>query len=215
MNKKTLSELNKDIIKEKSNDVIKPQTINLSEETILTIIEGTATKFEISNELALKGIYLLLLRGAANKNTPLNLKVTLLREDGTEVYIRKENILYEYRFATGNNFIRRLAETLATDISKFAEKNELNGDLSQKMNNSLLRRGETPLSLKERAWCNSFNQNNTTLEKETGLKRLPSLLAINLFEKSQKENSPRSPKTAPKKTRKARKNKGGQTKKGK
>jgi hypothetical protein len=41
----------------------------------------------------------------------------------------KEDLLNSYKHVTNNSYLRRLAESLATEISEYAEKNKLDGDL--------------------------------------------------------------------------------------
>ncbi len=45
--------------------------------------------------------------------------------------ISKADLMYFYKLRTGNPYLIRLAETLADDISTFAELNGLEGDLSK------------------------------------------------------------------------------------
>jgi hypothetical protein len=219
-NSKTINiqQLSQDISKEISDDIVKTKPNEISSEMISDIVINIATKFKIPESTALKAIFILLLRGAANIPTPGNLKARILNTKGEEIIIRKDDLMYEYRFATGNNFLRRLADTMASEISQFAEKNELDGEIAQKINNLVLREGDAPLSLIERAWCSSFNQNNPDLSNNENTKRVAILLAKDLYER---KNDPKgfkakkiksSPKPSPRSKGPGKRNKGGQKK---
>lgn len=221
-----LKQLHDQITISKSDNFKYFQSNGLEENQLEEIITRIATSFSIPNSLALEGIYLLLLGGCANLSCPLNYKITLLQkkeenEDFTEIHIKKENLLYEYKQVMKNNHIRRLAESLATKISEYAEINNLNGDLAKKINTSLIRKGESPLTPKERAWCSSFNQNNMEIASKTkDYNRILHVLAIELFEIQQTTNLNPKPKPKPKTPSPrskgpGKKNKGGQAKTGK
>ena len=119
----------------------------------------------LSNSLGVhvKGIliltYQLFLKGAANKGAPGSLSATISSPNGEKITMLKEMLLHDYKMVCKNAHLRRLAEFLATDISIFAFSNKLQGDLAPKRS-ALIRPGEEPLSLEERAWCSSFNQKN-------------------------------------------------------
>lgn len=221
-----LEQLHTEITKSKSKNFKNFQNNTMEENQIEEIVTRIATRFSISNSLALEGIYLLLLGGCANLSCPQTFKITLLKkdeenEDGdlTEIQIKKENLLYEYKQVMKNNHIRRLAEVLATKISEYAETNNLDGDLAKKINISLIRKGESPLTLKERAWCSSFNQNNMEIaSKNKDYNRILHVLSIELFEIQQTTNQSSKPKPktpSPRPKGPGKKNKGGQAKTGK
>ena len=219
-----LKKLHDQITKSKSENFKDFQSDVMEESQLEEIITRIATSFSIPNSLALEGIYLLLLGGCANLSCPLNYKITLLQkkeenEDLTEIHINKENLLYEYKQVMKNNHIRRLAESLATKISEYAEINNLNGDLAKKINTSLIRKGESPLTPKERAWCSSFNQNNMEIASKTkDYNRILRVLATELFEIQQTTNLNPKPKTktpSPRPKGPGKTNKGGQAKTGK
>jgi hypothetical protein len=115
---------------------------------------------------AFTAVALLFLKGAANKKAPLTMAVEVKSIDGKITTVTKEDLMYAYRSATQNNYLRRLAEALASSISKFAENYNLQGDLGVAANNYVVAQGETPLDPKERAWANSFCQMNPELVKE-------------------------------------------------
>ena len=219
-----LKKLHDQITKSKSENVKDFQSDVMEESQLEEIITRIATSFSIPNSLALEGIYLLLLGGCANLSWPLNYKITFLKkkeenEDLTEIHIKKENLLNEYKQVMKNNHIRRLAESLATKISEYAEINNLNGDLAKKINTSLIRKGESPLTPKERAWCSSFNQNNMEIASKTkDYNRILRVLATELFEIQQTTNLNPKPKTktpSPRPKGPGKTNKGGQAKTGK
>lgn len=139
---------------------------------------------------------------------PDSLKVTVFDENKNSIDApqARGDLLYFYRSLTGNNFLRRLAECIADDISKFAEKNNLSGDLAQQIDRHLRgcepdESGKRPAKLtpKERAWCSSFNQENPTLDSDADLKvRLGNLLAQDLVRKTSSSKTKQRTKPAEK-----------------
>lgn len=57
--------------------------------------------------------------------------VEVFVEDSVRVTVQKYDLMSIYKAVTGNNFLRRLAETLAPKISSFAEAKNLQGDLAK------------------------------------------------------------------------------------
>lgn len=142
-----------------------------SEETNM-IIKKIATDLDITEEEALAGTMLLLLKGASSDGTPQNLSVEL--KNGKT--LAKRNVQGAYLTVTGNNYLRRLAESLAIQIGEFAEHFGLNGELTQRINTSLKAESGEVLSPKETAWCSSFSQNIPDLATRSS-ERLVRLLA--------------------------------------
>jgi len=138
----------------------------VSPEQISQIMFRLSEIFALDPGNAFTAVALLFLKGAANKSAPLSMAVDVKSTDGKTVTVTKEDLMYAYRSATQNNYLRRLAEVLASSISKFAENYNLQGDLGLAANNYVVAQGETPLDPKERAWANSFCQMNPELVKE-------------------------------------------------
>lgn len=141
-----------------------------------------------SEQRAIQAVFLLFLSGAANRGTPESLGMTVLDLNGNEVKVVKGDIMFFYRTATGNQHLRRLAESVADEISTFAETHNLSGDLANQINRQIIASAsdENPtekLNRKEKAWCWSFNQDNPKLETDPNLKRLGILLAKDLENK--------------------------------
>jgi hypothetical protein len=59
---------------------------------------------------------------------------------------------------TGNKYLRRMAEAMAVQISQYAEKNGLYGDLGKRIQTRLRAATGESLTPKELAWCSSFCQ---------------------------------------------------------
>lgn len=158
----------------------------LSNEEIDRIIDRVANDIEVTKATALAGIILLMLKGAASGGTPQTLSTEL--KDGK--VIAKRNITGAYIAVTGNNYIRRLAESLAVEIGEFAERFELEGELSQRINTAIKAESGETLTKKERAWCSSFSQNIPNLAEKSS-ERLVKLLAEDYkkrFENKKKTN---------------------------
>jgi hypothetical protein len=130
-------------------------------------------------------------------------------EDGNATILTKYDLMVASQSVTKNRFIRRFAKGMAKEISQFAEKNKLNGDLAIKLNNDLVASGEPPLSVKEKAWASSFCQIIPDLEDWCG-QRIPTLLAKdyrtrfleNKNKKKKGDPKPIPPKAQPKAGRK-------------
>jgi len=138
----------------------------VTNEQISQILSKLSEIFALDPGNAFTAVALLFLKGAANKSAPLSMSVEVKAMDGKIVTVTKEDLMYVYRSIMQNNFLRRLAEALASSISKFAEHYNLQGDLGVAANNYVVAQGETPLDSKERAWANSFCQMNPELVKE-------------------------------------------------
>lgn len=69
---------------------------------------------------------MLFLKGAANKGAPDNLAVTYTIEK-ERITLFKGDLMHAYKLYCRNNYLRRLAEFMATKISQFAEVNGVNG----------------------------------------------------------------------------------------
>lgn len=93
-----------------------------------------------------------------------------------EVEVSKKDLLIVYELLAKNPHLRRLAETIAVQASRYAEHFGLRGDLARRLNTKL--RAETGESLtpKEMAWANSFCQDVPDL-KDLASERLCVLLA--------------------------------------
>ena len=169
----TINDLASSIMKEDLN-VIAPNfrkgTISEREKT--AIIEKVSVDIGVSKSDALAGIMLLMLKGAASNGTPNTLSVDL-RGGKT---LAKRIVSGAYLLVTGNNYIRRLAESLAIEIGEFAERYSLNGELSQRINTALKAEAGEVLTAKENAWCSSFSQNIPDLASRSS-ERLVRLLA--------------------------------------
>lgn len=168
----------------------------ISQQEIDRIVDMVAQELKVPNPVALMGIFLLFLKGAANSGAPLNLSIELVNG----VIIQKKTLLSAYKYVMDNEYLRRLAETLATKIGKFAEKQNLRGELANSIDIILRAENGENLTPKEAAWCSSFSQSIPNLA-ELSSERLTKLLAEdynrrfskkvnkNLNEKSQKEKN--------------------------
>jgi hypothetical protein len=56
--------------------------------------------------------------------SPNSLKVSVDRGEGNIKTMTKEDLLNSYKHVTNNSYLRRLAESLATEISTYAENNK-------------------------------------------------------------------------------------------
>lgn len=167
-------------------------------ETVEEIISKLSTDLQIPLVTCMVGTYLLLLKGAANAKAPNSMEVKVRNANDEVISLSKLDLLATYKRVTGNNFLRRLAETLAVEISQYAEKHGLKGELANKINTGILGSGGVPLNSKEMAWASSFCQCLNNLA-ELSSERLPSLLAADYttrFRNTKKANSqPKSNKT--------------------
>jgi hypothetical protein len=74
-----------------------------------------------------------------------------------------------------NKKSRHTCKLLSSEICNILEEYNLEGDLARKMEKVLGLAGERPLTRKERAYCNSFNQNSVLLNVN-GLERVKEFL---------------------------------------
>lgn len=160
-----------------------------SVEECAKFLDFLATTHGITASQAFVAFTLLALKGACNSSSPASMSVDLLVEDGKTIQITKFDLEYACQYATKHTFLRRLAQAMAKDISYYAERNCLIGDLAKRLNNAAVAKGEAPLTIKERAWANSFCQELPDLENMTG-PRIPTLLAED-YQKRFKNSSPK------------------------
>jgi len=97
-----------------------PKKPTLSTKEIYEIITHMSHAFSLENHVTFQAISMLYLLGAGNKNTPQSLTVEVIDLSGRMTPVSKKDLLYYYNRTTKNNFLRRLAESLATEISTFA-----------------------------------------------------------------------------------------------
>lgn len=167
-----LDQLQEDALKQPVADVAPEFKKSLiKNEEISQIILHVAQTFQIEPAIALIAIHLLFLKGAASEGTPQSLSVDVAGRT-----ISKRDLIYAYEKTTGNNFIRRLAESMAISIGKYAEANGLRGELAQRIEVNLRVAEEPPLTPKEAAWCSSFSQAIPNLTDFSG-ERVTKLLA--------------------------------------
>jgi hypothetical protein len=166
----------------------------LTQEECQGIIEILSRTHALTKEEAFTATCLLILKGAANEGAPRTMKVQI-KASNQIVEVTKNDLIYAVSVVCKNFYIRRLAETLCVEISQFAEKHGLNGDLAITLNNTLMAKGFPPLTSKERAWASSFNQNLVSLVDVVG-PRVPTLLAEDYQRRFQKNgNKQKSKKT--------------------
>jgi len=168
------------------------------EETNSAITEEDGKKFfqqlgkikNCSSTDASIGFALLSLKGATNANAPEKMTTTFKNSQGISTTITKGDLIYACQNSLGHKFLRKIAEKYATQISKFATKNRLDGDLAIRLNNIAKLEDMHPLDTTERAWANSFNQGNKECDSE--FPRVSKLLAMDYkmrFEKNKNNKS--------------------------
>jgi hypothetical protein len=135
----------------------------LKEEEVISIIERLAHRKYLIPKSAFASIALLCLKGALSKTAPDKMYVEIRTFDNKLVKVTKGELMQIYEETTNNRYIRRLAETLAIQISTFAERNELKGDLAYTL--EIGQETDSPLTAKELAWASSFCQNVKDLDK--------------------------------------------------
>lgn len=155
----SLEELEKDLSKKRIQEVAPTAgALPLSKDIIERIIQRLAHKCYLSPLHAFVAIALLFLKGSASKAAPDKMFVEVLAIDGNLTKVSKGDLMEILFDTTGNRFIRRLAESLAIPISRFAESNGLSGDLAFTFEIEELSNEKPPLTDKEKAWSSSFCQ---------------------------------------------------------
>lgn len=178
-----------------------PQKIDtkVTEGQMINIVSSISNSLGTTHTISLHLIYMLFLRGASNKGAPDSLAATYVVE-GERITLFKGDLMHAYKLYCRNNYLRRLAEYMATKISQFAEANNLNGDIYPRIS-SLMDPNEQPLSAGERAWCSSFNQKNPDCIETHP--RVATMLNVEYRLKFLQQTPP-SPKKAPAKKQPAR-----------
>lgn len=186
----------KEAVEDRVKDFVVQNDTTLDSTALFIIAENMGNLYGLSIKSVIRAIFLLFLSGAANKGAPDSLAATVKDKDGVSVRVYKKDLIFFYHAVTGNYFLRRFAESFADEISKFAEANNLSGDLARQIDRLIKsmepnEKGEVPskLNMKERAWCSSFNQDNITLEKDPELKRVANYLAKDLIRKFSNKNT--------------------------
>lgn len=168
---------------------MRANTLTITE--INNIIDTLAINHGIEKVSAFCAIILLFLKGAANNGAPNTMSVDVVDSISGPTTISKYDIKYAYQRVTHNEFIRRLAESLAMEIGKYAEKNFLSGDIASKIDSRIMASKEEseriPLSARERAWASSFSQRLPNLS-DLSSSRLPQLLAADYNERFSKKS---------------------------
>lgn len=174
----------------------------ITNEEVNKIIKRLGDIFGLQPMTAFVAVAMLFLKGAANKGAPSQMRVDVLDHEGTVVTVQKHDVAQVYSAVTGNNFLRRLAEKLSTQISRFAEAHKLQGDLAQSIETALIAQEEEPLTLKEKAWASSFCQKNPLLSQEAP--RVARYLAIDYQKRFSKRKKTDSTKGTAKTSNKAK-----------
>lgn len=133
----------------------------VSTDQIFNIIDILHIKLNKPNKAyILVGMILLFLKGAATKSTPSTLKIEVFG-----MTITKSDLETAVSTATGNKYVRRVAEKMAVTIGKYAEEKFLEGELAARINllinennrKNSFNEQEPLLTAKEKAWCSSFS----------------------------------------------------------
>ena len=172
----------------------------VTKEECKSIVKTLATTHGINESQAFSAIALLFLKGAANRSAPETMSVTVTNADGTKTEVLKYDVMYACHTVCKHKFLRRLAESLAVEISVFAETQNLNRDLAVALNNCLLAQGDPPLTSKEKAWASSFCQALPGLDTYVG-QCVPAKLAADYngrFVNKKPKNAPAMPTASPK-----------------
>jgi hypothetical protein len=162
---KSLEEIEKELESKNLNEIA--PTVGappLNNDVVERIIVRLAHRCYLTPALAFAAITLLFLKGAASKTAPDKMFVEVVAVDGKLLKVTKGDLMQVLYDCTGNRFIRRLAESLAVSISKFAERHGLKGDLAFNFDIEEVSKGNPPLTDKEKAWSSSFCQYVTDLE---------------------------------------------------
>lgn len=167
-----------DIIEKSMNENLEDIAPNfrrnkITNDQIERIIKSISANLRINPEVSLVGMMLLFLQGAASSGSPLTMSIEI--DQGK--YIEKRNIVSACNLVTGHQYIRRIAEALAPEIGKYANKNNLKGELATRINNRLKAETGENLTHIEMSYCSSFSQSISNLAEITGSERLTKLLA--------------------------------------
>lgn len=194
------------VLDEASVETVAPKVKQsiVTEETINKIFELLCSTFEMDLAPMIAGVCLLFLKGAASDGAPLSLSVEVLGRE-----ITKRDLLYCYEMVTGNKYLRRMAEALAVEISQYAEKNGLSGDLGKRIQTRHRASTGESLTPKELAWCSSFCQDLPNLANFSS-ERLAKLLAEDYDNRFKKAKS--APSANKKQQTKAKVKQGAQSK---
>lgn len=165
----------------------------ITEDQVNAIVNAIAVSKNLTRQMAEQGIYTLFLKGAAATKAPDTLAVTMEVDDyGNDISAKftlsKGELMHAYKMHAGNSYLRRLAEALRDNISTFAEKAGLNGDLGAQLNIESLKENREPLTARQKAWASSFNQGNPLLEATPELLTVAILLAQDFSRKTNSFN---------------------------
>lgn len=180
-----------DLLKKSLSENLESVAPNFRKKNTLTdlqierIIQTISLNQGIAPEKALIGIILLFLQGAASAGAPSTMSVDL----GDGKCIDKRNVVNACNLVIGNQYIRRIAETLAKQIGEFALKNKLAGELAYRINNRFKAETGSSLSEIEMAYCSSFSQSIPDLAEITS-ERLSKLLAEDYQERFENKRKP-------------------------
>nr|YP_010500116.1 hypothetical protein ODF01_pgp013 [Gormaniella terricola]UWV18293.1 hypothetical protein [Gormaniella terricola] len=139
----------------------------LTQRQLTSLVLLLEQKKKLSTEAAFVAIYLLFLGGIIDSNCPENfsVRVPIERNSNSTTLVTKSVLKYCFKKVTKSDNLEQLGNYLATEISQFAEKYRLDGDLYEKFERELSNFKE-PLSLQEKAWLSSFNIQNEICEKK-------------------------------------------------
>jgi hypothetical protein len=136
----------------------------LSEEQANEIVQKISIAFAVPPAIVVVAIWILFLRGAANKGVPDSIFTEMNTQRGL-FCLSKRDLKYHYESVAKNGHLRRLAEYFAKDIGEYAHKNGLDGDLATKINNLSLSKNLGALTKREKAFASSFSQSIPNLEE--------------------------------------------------
>jgi hypothetical protein len=150
----------KDLLEETKKEDIKMifPSLNkkrVSEEAIVKLIESLASNLGVSRSRIFIAMILLFIKGAANSSAPDTLAVQI-GKDG--VSLTKGKLKDHCKTTCEHTYIRRIAESMAEYIGKFAFENKMKGDLYKIINNKCLSHYKRELTDKEAAFASSFTR---------------------------------------------------------
>jgi hypothetical protein len=149
----------------------------ISEEEVIAFIQNLGRTHNLTDGESFVAIALLFLKGAGNSSAPKSMSVDITVQGSPHpINITKYDIEYSCHNVTGNWYLRRFAEAMSKEISEYAARNNLNGDLAIRLNNLAISKGGPPLNTLELAWASSFCQNRVDLSSLAS-ERLATLLA--------------------------------------